>query len=89
VGGLAVASVIGYLRSGHVMLFDPRQAFETKILLGDPYQILMEMIRHFAFRSAVLRLSLRPWNRSGGPENERWCVGCWAMTAGENGKEGS
>ncbi|KEO59398.1 hypothetical protein SMB34_00020 [Thalassospira permensis NBRC 106175] len=27
--------------------------------------------RHFALRSAVLRLSLRPLNRSGGPENER------------------
>ncbi len=55
----------------NVMPFDPRQAFESKILLGDPYPILMEMMRHFALRSAVLRLSLRPLNRSGGPENER------------------
>ena len=55
----------------HVMLFDPRQAFETKILLGDSDPALMEMMRHFALRSAVLRLSLRPLNWSGGPENER------------------
>lgn len=55
----------------HVMLFDQRQAFETKILLGDSDPVLMEMMRHFALRSAVLRLSLRPLNRSGGPENER------------------
>ena len=61
----------GCLRCVLVMPFDPRQAFESKILLGDPYPILMEMMRHFALRSAVLRLSLRPLNRSGGPENER------------------